>query len=161
MKDLSHVIYELHDPRTGKCRYVGRTENEGRRRMEHAAEALNPGLHSHGAKRLKWFTELRNANATPVFVVLENLATAEQAKRAEERAIKRALARGDDLVNISVAAGARKKAAKPSPAAQVRALRERVAKLETALRNIESCARTPPMTVSDGAIAQAAREALQ
>lgn len=130
---LRHVVYVLKDPRTLETMYVGRTDNEARRFSQHIKEALEKGAHSSGDERLRWLSALRAVGAAPIFEVVERYATKSQAVHAENKLIKKLLSNGADLVNVSVAAGVRRKAAKPSAAQQLRALRERVAKLERVL----------------------------
>lgn len=76
------VIYALCDPRDGRVRYVGKTDNPERRLDHHI------GTRSGRCARGKWLRDLHAAGLRPVLVVLQDV---EEAKwqHAERRWIRR------------------------------------------------------------------------
>ena len=60
-------IYALRDPRDGRVRYVGKTNNPKSREKNHFAKSSL----DHGMAKTKWILELRSHALRPVFTVLE------------------------------------------------------------------------------------------
>jgi len=57
-------IYALHDPLTGKVVYVGRSNNPGRRYVEHVNENC-------GTDKAGWIASLKRVFAIPYMTILE------------------------------------------------------------------------------------------
>lgn len=159
---LRHIVYCLRDERTDAIRYVGRAEDARRREAQHRKELLTPGGDSSGDARLRWLSELRAVGASFRFEVLEQYASRAQAVHAERRVIKRLLSLGHILVNVQVAAAERRKAQKPSAAAQLRELKPRAERMRQALLVIADSieAQSLPAGCFLDKLRQTAREAL-
>lgn len=57
-------VYALHDPRTGKCRYVGRSASPSNRLNTHCSRAHSTALRD-------WVTDLRAAGLKPEMRLLD------------------------------------------------------------------------------------------
>lgn len=88
-------IYSLTDPRDGRVRYVGRSENPQRRLLGH----LSCGDGSPGKRQ--WIRSLRADGQKPTIAVLETVPF-KQAKDAERQWIERLVASGASLLNGEV-----------------------------------------------------------
>lgn len=63
---MKTYIYCLLDPNTGKCRYVGKTNNIAERYRNHLRESKKKNLYKHN-----WIQQLLNQSKKPVLQILE------------------------------------------------------------------------------------------
>lgn len=85
-------IYILVDPRNGRVRYVGATENPKEREKAHG------GLRDGARRRWKWIEELRRYDMRPSMRIIGEVETAKSASM-ERMAIRFYLSVGSDLLN--------------------------------------------------------------
>lgn len=93
------VVYELLDPRDGKCRYVGQTFDVEQRRKSHTAPRPiyqhNNGLHA-------WKSELALIGLSPEFRVIEDGIPPERINERESFWCRERVDEGCDLLNRPV-----------------------------------------------------------
>ena len=99
VRPCSGVVYELLDPRDGKCLYVGQTFDVDQRRKAHTATKPvfqhNNGLHS-------WKTELASLGLAPEFRVIEDGISPERINEQESFWCRDRADEGCDLLNRPV-----------------------------------------------------------
>jgi len=93
---MSWHIYSLTDPRNGRVRYVGKTNNIRKRLCSHVQEALHRQEHNH---RCNWIRSLLSAGQTPSLSILES--GDGDWVVAEKKWIKNFRDAGYDLVNAT------------------------------------------------------------
>ena len=85
MRNSYVYIYGLRDPRDGKIKYVGQTENMKTRLAMHIAECSVPG--KRASRKMKWISELLADGFIPEMITLE-IATTKTCAKAETKWIK-------------------------------------------------------------------------
>lgn len=88
---MTHTIYALIDPRTGKARYVGCTMNLQTRTGQHYT--------GHDGSTGEWVKELRAANLIFQVSVLETCDSLSTGRAAESKWIGKLYVAGCDLLN--------------------------------------------------------------
>lgn len=91
------TIYALIDPRNGTRRYVGRTENPGRRLTQH----LRAGQQMAGQALAlwEWLAELADDGLKPEMIAIATVETLYEARNRERAEIAAGAAAGHDLLN--------------------------------------------------------------
>lgn len=94
------TLYELSDPRTGHCRYVGITDDLSLRMLRHKYSAMHQSDAGNKHKD-RWLRQLYDAELSPtVSIVAEDLSR-EDACALEISTIAARRSAGDPLTNIS------------------------------------------------------------
>jgi hypothetical protein len=92
MNDKVHSIYGLFDPNTGAIKYIGRSVNPTARLAHHMGRYTNK-------EKSAWIAELAKSGQRPEMIVLERVATLEEAKATEQAWIGRCIKAGASLTN--------------------------------------------------------------
>ena len=97
---IKGAIYELIDPRSGVCRYIGKTCNLESRKRAHANWLVSQG----NARYARWKHELHLAGLAPSFVVIENGIPLKDLNERERHWVSVRSSEGRDLVNCRIGA---------------------------------------------------------
>jgi hypothetical protein len=93
---MTGVIYELIDPRSGTCRYVGQTFAPEERRRSHLAKKP---VYQNNTPLHRWKTDLCAEGLSPEFRVVEGSVPASEINGREKTWCRRRAREGCDLLN--------------------------------------------------------------
>jgi len=94
------AVYELIDPRDGRCRYVGQTFFPRERSRQHKAKRP---VHQQNSDLLRWKQELSDLGLSPQFRIIEDAIPAVEINEKESYWCRSRSDEGFDLLNRPVA----------------------------------------------------------